>query len=84
MVAALRSEFGPLPELIYARKTAVPKLIEEIYTFLRQTDEKVLNDYFRELNAAQEAGQDTKAILDKINNFESHRTNHRWHRRRFW
>ena len=40
----------------------MPKLIEEIYTFLRQADEK-LNDYFRELNAAQEAGQDTKAYL---------------------
>ena len=72
MVAALRSEFGPLPDQSMHEKTAVPKLIEEIYTFLRQADEKVLNDYFRELNAAQEAGQDTKAILDKINNFESH------------
>ena len=72
MVAALRSEFGPLPDQSMHEKTAVPKLIEEIYTFLRQADEKVLNDYFRELNAAQEAGQDTKAILDKINNFETH------------
>ena len=72
MVAALRSEFGPLPDQSMHEKTAVPKLIEEIYTFLRQADEKVLNDYFRELKAAQEAGQDTKAILDKINNFESH------------
>ena len=72
MVAALRSEFGPLPDQSMHEKTSVPALIEEIYTFLRQADEKVLNDYFRELNAAQEAGQDTKAILDKINNFESH------------
>merc|ERR1712151_477187 len=27
---------------------------------------------FRELNAAEEAGQDTSAILEKIENFESH------------
>lgn len=72
MVAALRSEFGPLPDQSMHEKTAVPALIEEIYTFLRQADAKVLNDYFRELKTAQEAGQDTQAILDKINNFESH------------
>lgn len=72
MVAALRSEFGPLPDQSMHEKTAVPKLIEEIYTFLRQADEKVLNDYFRELKKAQEAGEDTQPILDKINNFESH------------
>ena len=72
MVAALRSEFGPLPDQSMHEKTAVSDLIEEIYTFLRQADTKVLNDYFRELNAATEAGQDTKAIEDKIENFESH------------
>ena len=38
MVAALRSEFGPLPDQSMHEKTAVPKLIEEIYTFLRQAD----------------------------------------------
>lgn len=72
MVAALRSEFGPLPDQSMHEKTAVPALIEEIYTFLRQADAKVLNDYFRELEAAKEAGQDTKDIEDKIDNFESH------------
>ena len=72
MVAALRSEFGPLPDQSMHEKTSVPKLVEEIYTFLRQADAKVLNDYFRELNAAEEAGQDTKEIQDKIENFESH------------
>ncbi|MGP4848394.1 isocitrate lyase, partial [Marinobacter sp. 1Y8] len=72
MVAALRSEFGPLPDQSMHEKTSVPKLIEEIYTFLRQADAKVLNDYFRELNAAEEAGQDTSAILEKIENFDSH------------
>jgi isocitrate lyase len=72
MVAALRSEFGPLPDQSMHEKTSVPKLVEEIYTFLRQADAKVLNDYFRELNAAEEAGQDTTEIQDKIENFESH------------
>ncbi len=72
MVAALRSEFGPLPDQSMHEKTAVPKLVEEIYTFLRQADAKVLNDYFRELNDAEAAGKDTAAIQDKIDNFESH------------
>lgn len=72
MVAALRSEFGPLPDQSMHEKTAVSDLIEEIYTFLRQADAKVLNDYFRELNAAEEAGQDTTEIQAKIDNFESH------------
>ena len=72
MVAALRSEFGPLPDQSMHEKTAVSDLIEEIYTFLRQADAKVLNDYFRELKAAEEAGQDTTEIQAKIDNFESH------------
>ena len=38
MVAALRSEFGPLPDQSMHEKTTVPALIEEIYTFLRQAD----------------------------------------------
>ncbi len=72
MVAALRSELGPLPDQSMHEKTTVPALIEEIYTFLRQADAKVLNDYFRELNAATEAGQDTTEIIAKIDNFDSH------------
>ncbi len=65
MVAALRSEFGPLPDQSMHEKTAVPKLIEEIYTFLRQADAIELNDLFRRL----EAGEDVK---DQIENFETH------------
>ena len=38
MVAALRSEFGPLPDQSMHEKTTVPALIEELYTFLRQAD----------------------------------------------
>ncbi|MEL6941297.1 MAG: isocitrate lyase, partial [Bacteroidota bacterium] len=65
MVAALRSEFGPLPDQSMHEKTAVPKLIEEIYTFLRQADAIELNDLFRRL----EAGEDVQAEID---NFETH------------
>jgi isocitrate lyase len=36
MIAALRSEFGPLPDQSMHEKTSVPALIEELYTFLRQ------------------------------------------------
>ena len=49
MIAALRSEFGPLPDQSMHEKTAVPKLIEEIYDFLRQADAIELNDLFRRL-----------------------------------
>ena len=38
MIAALRSEFGPLPDQSMHEKTSVPALIEELYTFLRQAD----------------------------------------------
>ena len=65
MVAALRSEFGPLPDQSMHEKTAVPKLIEEIYTFLRQADAIALNDLFRRL----EKGEN---VQEEINNFETH------------
>ncbi|MGA1511091.1 MAG: isocitrate lyase, partial [Gammaproteobacteria bacterium] len=42
MVAALRSKFGPLPDQSMHEKTAVPDLIEEIYTFLKQADAREL------------------------------------------
>ena len=38
MIAALRSEFGPLPDQSMHEKTSVSALIEELYTFLRQAD----------------------------------------------
>ena len=65
MVAALRSELGPLPDQSMHEKTAVPKLIEEIYTFLKQADAVALNDLFRRL----EAGENVQAEID---NFETH------------
>ncbi|PQB06356.1 isocitrate lyase [Polaribacter filamentus] len=65
MVAALRSEFGPLPDQSMHEKTAVSSLIEEIYDFLRQADAIELNDLFRRL----EKGED---VQSKIDNFDSH------------
>ena len=49
MVAALRSQFGPLPDQSMHEKTAVPDLIAELYTFLRQADAWELNHLFRDL-----------------------------------
>lgn len=52
----------------------MPALIEEIYTFLRQADAKELNDLFRALNKAKEAGDSAKVaeITAQIDNFETH------------
>ena len=74
MIAALRSEFGPLPDQSMHEKTAVPALIEELYTFLRQADAWELNHLFRELDAARDAGNQVaeKAALNKIDNFQTH------------
>jgi isocitrate lyase len=74
MVAALRSEFGPLPDQSMHEKTSVPALIEEIYTFLKQADARELGLLFRDLDAARAAGDKAKEqqIQDKIDNFETH------------
>ncbi len=74
MVAALRSEFGPLPDQSMHEKTSVASLIEELYTFLRQADARELGGLFRELDAARDAGDSAKAaeVQNKIDNFETH------------
>jgi isocitrate lyase len=74
MVAALRSEFGPLPDQSMHEKTTVPALIEEIYTFLRQADARELGGLFRQIDAARAAGDTAKeqALLDEVDNFETH------------
>ncbi len=74
MIAALRSEFGPLPDQSMHEKTSVPALIAEIYTFLRQADARELGGLFRELDAARAAGDEVKAqqILHAIDAHESH------------
>jgi isocitrate lyase len=74
MVAALRSEFGPLPDQSMHEKTSVPALIAEIYTFLRQADARELGMLFRDLDAARKTGDTGKAadLQHKIDNYETH------------
>ncbi|OHB26887.1 MAG: isocitrate lyase [Phenylobacterium sp. RIFCSPHIGHO2_01_FULL_69_31] len=74
MVAALRSDFGPLPDQSMHEKTSVPALIEEIYTFLKQADARELGMLFRDLDAARAAGDKAKEqkLIDAIDNYETH------------
>jgi isocitrate lyase len=74
MVAALRSEFGPLPDQSMHEKTTVPDLIREIYTFLRQADARELGMLFRDIDAARKAGDSAKesALLAQVENYETH------------
>ena len=74
MIAAMRSEFGPLPDQSMHEKTAVPDLIQEIYTFLRQADARELNKLFRDLDKAREDGnkKEEARVIDLIDNFETH------------
>jgi isocitrate lyase len=74
MVAALRSEFGPLPDQSMHEKTSVPMLIEELYTFLRQADARELGGLFRQLDKANNEGH-SKQVTDiqkQIENYETH------------
>jgi len=70
MIAALRSDFGPLPDQSMHEKTAVPALIKELYTFLRQADARELGGLFRQLDGAEGAAR--TALQDKIDNFVTH------------
>lgn len=74
MVAALRSEFGPLPDQSMHEKTSVPALIEELYTFLKQADARELGMMFRNLDAARKRGDqiEAKRIETAIDNYETH------------
>ena len=74
MVAALRSDFGPLPDQSMHEKTSVPALIEELYTFLRQADARELSLLFRSIDAARAAGDTAKEteLLDQVENFQTH------------
>ena len=74
MVAALRSEFGPLPDQSMHEKTSVAALIEELYTFLRQADARELGGMFRELDAARKAGDTAKEeqLVEAIDGYETH------------
>jgi len=74
MVAALRSQFGPLPDQSMHEKTSVPALIEELYTFLKQADARELGLLFHDLDAARDAGDTARqaATLAKIDGFQTH------------
>ncbi|ORU93573.1 MAG: isocitrate lyase [Cycloclasticus sp. symbiont of Poecilosclerida sp. N] len=74
MVAALRSDFGPLPDQSMHEKTSVASLVEELYTFLRQADARELGGLFRKLDAAREAGNHVaeKRVQDAIDNHVTH------------
>lgn len=74
MVAALRSEFGPLPDQSMHEKTCVANLIRELYTFLRQADARELGGLFRELDAARDADNaaEEKRIQSAIDNHVTH------------
>ncbi len=74
MVAALRSDFGPLPDQSMHEKTSVPALIEELYTFLKQADARELGMMFRDLDAARDSGNAVEAarIQNAIDNYETH------------
>jgi len=74
MIAALRSEFGPLPDQSMHEKTSVPALIEELYTFLRQADARELGMLFRDLDKARETGDEVAAqqAQSAIDNYTTH------------
>ena len=72
MVAALRSEFGPLPDQSMHEKTSVPNLIGEIYTFLKQADAVELERLFEQLDDVRENGGNENAVIDQIDAFETH------------
>ena len=74
MIAALRSEFGPLPDQSMHEKTSVPSLIEELYTFLRQAEARELGGLFRQLDAAREQGNEVEVqnLTKQIDNYQTH------------
>ncbi|MEO0546637.1 MAG: isocitrate lyase [Pseudomonadota bacterium] len=74
MVAALRSEFGPLPDQSMHEKTSVPALIEELYTFLRQADARELGGMFRDIDKARAEGNELEAkrIEKLVDGYQTH------------
>lgn len=74
MVAALRSEFGPLPDQSMHEKTSVAALIAELYQFLRQADARELGGLFRELDAARKTGDKAGEanVQAKIDGYVTH------------
>ena len=62
MVAALRSEFGPLPDQSMHEKTTVPQLVEELYTFLRQADSRELGLLFKQIDDARRVRESPRLV----------------------
>ena len=71
MIAALRSQFGPLPDQSMHEKTSVASLINELYTFLRQADARELGGLFRKLDEVSDEN-DRKEIINTIDNYQTH------------
>ena len=86
MVAALRSDFGPLPDQSMHEKTSVPELIAELYTFLKQADARELNHLFRDLDDGQgrrrRSEREQAADRGHRQLRDPRRADHRRHRRR--
>lgn len=74
MVAALRSQFGPLPDQSMHEKTSVPALVEELYTFLRQADARELGMLFREIDKARAEGDQGREqqLIQAVDNHQTH------------
>ena len=74
MVAALRSEFGPLPDQSMHEKTSVPALVRELYTFLRQADARELGMMFHEMDTARASSNAERehTIQEDIDNYQTH------------
>ena len=74
MIAALRSDFGPLPDQSMHEKTSVPNLIEELYTFLRQADSRELGDLFKKLDGSRKNANKEleKSLINEIETFNTH------------
>lgn len=74
MIAALRSEFGPLPDQSMHEKTSVPALIKELYDFLKQADARELNHLFKALDEAKVAADEVniQRAQEAIDNFQTH------------
>ena len=71
MIAALRSQFGPLPDQSMHEKTSVASLINELYTFLRQADARELGGLFRKLDEASNENEKNE-IIKKIDKYQTH------------